>query len=241
MSSKLTEKRLLRREPVSFSADGTTDGLITLSAACNFRVKQCITLESSTQPPLVVEVKRFINSNQFYVGEIKKPISHRLDVSAYTVADTATAYAIEQNRPSVPEQEIERITYEEEPVIARRVVMVDECGEIYNDANPFPVEATISTSSIGTPTIYNVIAVDPNTEYSQLLPNGTGRFWITPRNSGQSASKLQCSYIAGTTNTIYFTVNAGEKFLEEGVKLNNRTIYFRASKPNTVVEIISWN
>jgi hypothetical protein len=97
MSSKLTEKKLLRREPISLSADGTTTGIVTISEACNFKVKQCITLQSATQPPLNLEVKRFIDDTSFYVGEVGKPISHRSDVSAYTVAPTTQTYSLDFN------------------------------------------------------------------------------------------------------------------------------------------------
>lgn len=151
MSSKLTEKKLLRRDALAFSADGTTTGIISVDGACNFKVKQCVTIQSATQPPRNLEIKRFIDGSSFYVGEVGQPISQRSDVSAYTLADAAFIFAQEQNRPSVPEQEIERITYEEEPVIARRVVIVDDCGEIITQDNPLPTTATLNLGSIEIP------------------------------------------------------------------------------------------
>jgi hypothetical protein len=72
----------------------------------------------------------------------------REDISAYTVADGATVYLNEQPRPKVSEEQIERITYEEEPVIARRVVLVDPCGDIISEDNPLPTTATLSVGGI---------------------------------------------------------------------------------------------
>jgi hypothetical protein len=140
MTFSHTEKRLLEVLPVDFTADGTQTGVITLSSTCDFKVKQNVTIEATGEPLLNLEVKRVLSKTQLVVGPLKKPIHHFQDMSNYTLAKSPTIRAHEQIRPTIPEQEIERLTYEEEPTIARRVVVVDRYGDKISDDNPLPVD-----------------------------------------------------------------------------------------------------
>lgn len=85
-----------------------------------------------------------------YVGPKEGNIDTRSDISAYTTALNAAVFANEQLRSKVPEQEIERLTYEEEPTVARRVVNVDPFGNKYDVDNPFPVQLSDGSIDIGT-------------------------------------------------------------------------------------------
>lgn len=143
------EKRFKAVPPQAFTADGTVVGQITINDTRFFKVKQVVILTANTQPNLELEVKRVLDDGEtMFVGTIGKNIDERIDISAYTVALNAAIFANEQKRPSVPEQEIERLTYEEEPTVARRVVLVDQVGEKYNKQNPLPV-AVDTTVNIG--------------------------------------------------------------------------------------------
>lgn len=123
------EKRLPAVAPQSFIANGTQDGKVTVADASLFKVKQNVVILSSTQiNPLNVQVKRIDDINTIYVGDPAKAITDRTDLTLYLVADSANISAIEQNRPSIPEEQVERLTYEEEPTIARRAVLVDKMG-----------------------------------------------------------------------------------------------------------------
>ena len=138
------EKRLKVVPPQLFTANGTNLGKITIPDACAFKVKQRVILKSFTQGPLVLEVKRVESDTVLFVGpysghQQNSKITDRTDISTFLVADSASIEAEEQNRPSIPQQEIERLTYEEEPVVARRVIMVDACGDKISDSNPLPV------------------------------------------------------------------------------------------------------
>lgn len=142
------EKRLKAVPLQLFTANGTSLGQITVADASLFKVKQQVVLNSSAAGLLRLEVKRVDSKTILFVGPIsdhqhKSSILERTDVSAYLVADGASLSADEQKRPSIPEQEIERLTYEEEPVVARRVTLVDENGDKYTDANPLPVDANV--------------------------------------------------------------------------------------------------
>jgi len=127
--ARLTEKRLLKVPPQVLTSDGDYSGKLTIADTRVFVVGHLVFLTSSTQPPIRLKVKRIINKFTLFVGPDNKPIQERTDISAYLVADGASIEATEQNRPSVPEQDIERNTYDEEPLVARRVHLIDIYGD----------------------------------------------------------------------------------------------------------------
>jgi len=147
------EKRLKAVAPQLFLANGTTLGRINIATASLFKVKQKVTLYSTTQGMQNFEVKRVESATILYVGPVNNgqsqtKITDRSDISGFLVADGAWLSADEQPRPNIPEQEIERLTYEEEPVVARRVVLVDENGDKITDSNPLPVDANVTIGGI---------------------------------------------------------------------------------------------
>lgn len=147
----MLEKRLYAVPPQAFTADGTADGVVTIGAGgCSlFKVKQKITITATGLPNLNLQIKQIDNNHNIQVGPIPygKPgvdtsIDARTDISAYTVALGATIFAAEQKRQAIGPDEIARAIYEEEPTVAQRSVLVDECGNKINEANPLPVAAT---------------------------------------------------------------------------------------------------
>ena len=136
----LTEKRLLAISPQPFTADGTANGIVTVADASIFRVRQIVTLRGTALNPLTLEVKRVLDANQLLVGQnVAGNDLLPYDISAYTVAAGSTIDSIEQQRPSIPQQNIERATYEDEPVVARRSVLVDKLGDLVSETNPLPI------------------------------------------------------------------------------------------------------
>lgn len=147
----ITEKKIYKVDPVPFTADGNTNtiGEFQVADSSLFRVGQIVILLSDTQQPLTVKINRMPpDGSTIMVGPLKQHISKRQDISAYLVADNATIQANEQERPTVPEQEIERHTYEEEPVVARRTILVDKQGCRIDGDNPLPVDATLTVDNI---------------------------------------------------------------------------------------------
>lgn len=136
------EKRFKAVPPQLFTADGTTTGQIAVADTRLFKVKQKIILSATSLPDLELEVKRIDSVNIMYVGPDPGNIDTRTDISAYTTALSAAIFANEQKRTSIPEQDVERNTYEEEPTVARRVILVDPLGDKYSDKHPLPVSAT---------------------------------------------------------------------------------------------------
>jgi len=153
----MLEKRFRAVPPQSFTANGTPNGVVTIAGeACTlFKVKQRVIITASTLPPLNLEVKEIDSEGNIQVGPVPdgKPgvntsIDARTDVSAYTVVLGAAISANEQRRPSIDWAEAMRAMYEEEPTVAMRSVLVDECGDKINNTNPLPV-AFDGTVSIG--------------------------------------------------------------------------------------------
>lgn len=146
----MLEKRLKAVPAQSFTANGTTDGKITIAAdPCGlFKVKQHVIISATSLPNITLEIKR-IEAGNVYVGPIPdgKPgvntsIDARYDISAYTVALGAAISANEQKRPAIDWAEAMRAMYEEEPTVAMRSVLVDKCGNKIDETNPLPVAAT---------------------------------------------------------------------------------------------------
>jgi hypothetical protein len=140
------EKKRKGISPRLFTANGNANGLVTVADAKDFFVKQRVQIKSNTQPVKEFEIKRFVTNNSFKVGPVGASISTYSDLSQYLVADNATISAPEQDRPGIKPDEIRRATYAEEPVVANRVIMVDEFGNYYNSNNPLPINAQFSGS-----------------------------------------------------------------------------------------------
>jgi hypothetical protein len=135
------EKRWPSVGPLPLVLQGTTDGKIYLSDVTGFHVKQKIQLTDPYIPgELALQVKRVVGvlsldfSDYPYleVGPPDAALTARTDVSAYGV--TSQVFAPEQPRPSIPLQELDRATYNDEPAVAKRTVRVDPQGN-YIDAN----------------------------------------------------------------------------------------------------------
>lgn len=128
----MLEKRFIAVPPQLFTADGTADGTFKVVYSGFFKVKQQIIIKSNTQGPTTdLEIKRITDVNTIEVGP-KGKIDARADLTAFTVAGGATIFANEQHRPLIPQEEVIRAVYEEEPVVAYRVIGVDQNGNTVN-------------------------------------------------------------------------------------------------------------
>ena len=234
----MMEKRFKAVPPQSFIVDGNVYGLVSVINTKLFKVKQIVMLQNSSGNAVQLEVKRIESATNMYVGPVGGSIDKRYDTSLFTVVLGAFVYAEEQQRPKIPEQEVERNTYEEEPVVARRVILVDPLGNSIDDDNPLPIDGTISVAldSAKTPTILNITALTA-TEYMILFPQPTKKFAIRTRNY----SSFKMSYIPGGTNTTFISIGMGSSYNEEGLQLlNPLPIYIKPNKPNEIIEVLYW-
>lgn len=245
----MIEKRWKAVPPQPFVADGTADGKITLAGACRlFKVKQQIILKSSAIPSHdILEVKRIVDENTLYVGLRSQNIDSRYDVSGYLVADSASIEAIEQLRSKIPEQEIERHTYEEEPVVARRTILVDECGNKINEDNPLPTTAQVTLGNVefdvDLPDGIKVSAipvVTANLEMNKVLLANSHAFTIKVRDG---AAALKIAFASGDIALgKYVKISRGAFFNSGEMDLTTPfTLYFSADVAGVTVEIVNWH
>ena len=253
------EKRWRAVPPQLFTSSGTVYGNFTVADASLFRVKQKVVITATSLTTLELEVKAIQEDGiTISVGPCKGSISQRTDISAYTTLLISAIHAQEQPRSVVPEQEIERLTYQEEPSVARRVLLVDNLGRPYTilPDNPLPVtvadngnrltvnpdgsinvNASIGVSGTANPIIVNIPTPLAGTEYSTTMPKTTKRFLFRMRN----ASKCQVAFVSGGTTTNYITMNSGVCYGESELSLAAPlTIYFNSFKPAEVAEILYW-
>lgn len=280
------EKRFKAVPLQAFTANGNTVGQVTIADTTLFKVKQVVILSATGQPDLTLEVKRVDSRTIMYVGPTTGNIDTRTDISLYTTAASAGIFANEQKRTSIPEQDVERNTYEEEPVVARRVTLVDPMGDKYDATNPLPVAAVfdgdvqvgdiritavdddpvagnihssvrisdgvddlainpdgsinvvVQTGSTASPTLANVTILLANTEYSYVFPTGTKQFTLKDRKGD---AKTRYSYTLGGTSGVYGTLDVGCTYPVTGISTPvGFTIYMQSSKPNRIIEIVSW-
>jgi len=234
------ERRWPAISPRLLSVNGTATGEIVLSDTSLLKVKHQVILKATGEPDLTLEIKRFLSPSSFIVGP-KGHITLHTDVSAYTTAKNATLEAPEQNRPAIPDKEYERAVYEEEPTVAKRVFIVDEYGSAINENNPLSVEATIAENAPKDRYGFRKNYTTANVEESQIIPNNTKKLYIAVADK---AAKLRISFSEnGTIDAIgndYITVEYGNSYFRENLKLVNKTLYYQASKAGIQIEIETW-
>lgn len=108
--------------------NGTSNGVVPVADSKLFRVKQQILVKSNTQTTKLLQVNRIQSPTEIEVGSMSETITHREDVSMFTVADGASVSAIEQVRPKIGVEDFARAVYDEEPAVAIRTVVVDPLG-----------------------------------------------------------------------------------------------------------------
>lgn len=230
------EKSLFAVSPQLFTSDGTEDGRITITGACELlKVKQKVKVSGTALDQLDLEVKRVVGDT-VHLGPQGGPISDRTDLSAYTTAAASFIYAIEQKRPSIPFEEYMRAVYAEEPTVATRVFNVDECGNPYTVDNPFPVQLSDGSINIGTVNaelevqlshldndpdagdVHDSVRIGDGTDLLEINPDGSINVVgvteapNTPTIAIVSAptANTEVSYVIPTgTNRLFFRVRRG--------------------------------
>lgn len=146
----MLEKRFAAVPAQVFTANGGTDGSVTIANTSLFKVKQRVIVAATGQTNQELEVKRVVSPTVMILGPTTGSIVSFTDLSAYTTALSANVFANEQKRPQITGDDFERAVYEEEPTVAKRVILVDEFGNKYDTDNPLPTNATFSGSiSVG--------------------------------------------------------------------------------------------
>ena len=241
------EKRFRAVSPQLLTSDGGEKGQVTVADTCLFKVKQQIILQATGLDNLELEVKRIDSDTEMRLGPRSSNIREYTDLTAYTTGLASFIIANEQNRPNIPFEEFQRATYEEEPVVAWRNMLVNKRGVPISEDDPLPVDAILSIPGdlnvdIAHPTqatIVNQVVAAANTEFSIALPNDTKRFKVHVRNG---AAVLKFAMAAGEIAADrYIKIRRG--FWQEEGELDlpdNSRIYLECNKAGVTVELISW-
>lgn len=199
------EKRFAAVSAQLFTANGGTNGSISIADARLFKVKQHVIVSATGQTNLELEVKKVTSSTSMIVGPITGSINTFTDLSAYTTASTASVFANEQRRPTITSDDFERAVYEEEPIVAKRVILVDELGNKYDTANPLPTNATVIGSVASTNATTSISASASN---QTLLAANSNRIGATVYNDSSEILYLKLGAVASITS---YTVQMDSK------------------------------
>lgn len=178
----MLEKKWRAVSPQAFTSNGTDEGALQIEDACVFRVKQEVILKSDTETDGVQFIVNRIEpeTDTIYVGRRGHGINDRADISAYLLADNATIEAEEQRRVPLDPEAAQRAVFEEEPVVANRVILVDKCGELQDPST--------SNSSI------------PPHDYKSMAETSTTDV-ITYRNGGAAGEIVAVRTITWTDSS----------------------------------------
>lgn len=120
------------------SAAGQANGHLSVANTAGFFVKQVVVL---TQPvPQITntfQIKRVLSPTELILGPLNNGLDTYADLSSYGAG--ALLFAKQQDRNTIPLQDISRAVFEEEPAVALRMIGVDRWGRPYEKANPVPV------------------------------------------------------------------------------------------------------
>lgn len=136
--------------PVPLTADGTVNGKITVEDTDCFKVKAFVLLKSDTQGVQRFQIKRVISKTEMFLGLEGTKITARSDLSLFKASENTTIEQPEQEKVKLDQEDMDQATYEQEPTVARRSLLVDKGGNHYTVMNPFPVRLSDGEVHIGT-------------------------------------------------------------------------------------------
>ena len=196
------ERKWLSIAPRPLIADGLPFGAIQVASTAGFRTKMKIGLKSDTQQPAQFQVQEVISETVLIVGKPGPTVGRGAgeDVSRFKVLDNATIHASEQDKNNIPEKDHYQAVYEADPVVADRVIQVDENGNFYGPGNPMPI-AFDGTVSVG-----NVTITDDNGDELNINSDGSINVNILPSTSGDNSVRnvfgMASAVPSGATTTI---------------------------------------
>lgn len=234
------ERRWTGILPTLFIANGSAYGIVTIADTAGYRVKGKAVISATGLPALEVQIQRVLSSTQMVVGpvgSVPQP-NNFTNIGLYTVALAASIAFPEQDKNKIRPDDIEQATYEADPIVARRVVPVDEYGNFYNDQNPLP------TAFDGTVNIGDVSILDPTSKVP-LHINNDGSINVIIEDAGNvsttvniyqeaaavgvNATQIILTYICpgAVSGSIQRISVSGENLAKYFVQVNGSTIETR--------------
>jgi len=199
--------RLLKAiTPQAFTSDGTSAGVVTIASTIPFKIGQIIIIKGNTLPDIGknsrnvnerVIVKDVLSFTQLVVGPQDGKRHTRTDIGIYTTALSSAIEAPEQIYVSLfSQQTIELDSFEAAPTNAKRVINVDELGNLIGASNPLPTAPTGPIQFIDNGS--NVVSVEEDTNPLPVkLQSTTGDINITAGDLN-----VQLSHIGANADSV---------------------------------------
>lgn len=159
----------------------------------------------------------------FYTPE--NPLPVQLDLVVDTVQVNVELDAFEEESP------------DSVLVVGSEDGSVDGVKHVFN-VNP---DGTLNTvrADLRTPLITNIPVDNADTETPIAIPAATRAFCVRIRGG---KARGQISYLAGQTATEFMTLEYGNSYKEENLKLSTiLNLYIQTNKPNQVIELLTWS
>lgn len=123
------------------------------------------------------------------------------------------------------------------------LIVGSEDGTVTGTKHVVKVEPDGSVNTVRTdlrvPLITNIPIATADTETIVPIPAATRAFVIRVRGGN---SKAQFSYVSGQSDTEFITMEYGNSYKEENLKLNAiLNLYIQTNKANQVVELLTWS
>lgn len=215
------EKRFAAVPPQLFTVNGTANGVVTITDSSLFKVKQVVIVASTARSNLELEVKNVMSPTEIVVGPRTGNIFATTDISAYLTTDGANIFANEQKRPVITADEFERATYEEEPTVAKRAILVDEFGNKITQSNPLPTTAVVNLGNISIGTVGQGAPNTAANAWPVKVTDGTDTLSVNPDGSLPTKPKQ-----ASTNNiTTVASSLANQMFLAANPNRIGATVY----------------
>lgn len=172
--------------PRAFTADGTANGLATVTSTIGFYINQTVVVSGNMLPDKQLQVKKILGLTQMLLGPVDYKAGRYCSISYYTVAVGSSIQASEQEYDiDAPDADILPAVYENQPVSALRVLPVDAGGNSFDASNPFPVtfDGTVSVGDVSIVEGGNTMTVNPNGTTNVQVEGPNGNF-LEPNSDG---------------------------------------------------------
>lgn len=208
------ERKWLAIPAQPLTANGTSYGGINVASTRGYRTKMIVGIFSDTVQPIAYQVKEVVSETEMIIG-LKGPEVGRqagTDLTRWTTLDNAQIRAAEQEKTNIPEKDHYSAIYEADPVVADRVIQVDEEGNFYGPGNPMPIAFD------GTVQVGNVTIQDDDGDELNINSDGSINVNILPSTSGDNTVRNTfgvASAVPGgaTTTIVTYTCPTGVRAL----------------------------
>lgn len=199
--------------PTPLTFDGSSLGVIQVADTIGFKVKGLAQLSDSTGLKMVVQVNQVLSPTTMVVGKPGSSPSATaggiasgavVDVSAFTVANSATIGFAQQPKSKIKTDDIDEAVYENDPTVAIRTIPVDPYGKLYGPDYPLPVafDGTISIGEVSIVEGGHTLIVNPDGSINVVIES------IPSANSSVVSTYNEIVALASnaTSNIVSYTV-----------------------------------